>query len=205
MHRFPRRFMPGFGAAVCWLALLLAPIAALAADASDRIGVPGPIRFGDTDFVLQWVSNPSPELYKQEYVPAGQRVERYDSMLLIDVRPFGADLAQTARAMIEQIEARKASDPVANVEVLVNEAGDEVLLDFLLSASDASGVIVEWNAYRYHRGPGGQGTTMVGISRRGYGDAARAFLVDLKTRRPQDIATLSALSRFEIRLPAPAP
>lgn len=110
---------------VCWLALLLAPVAAVAADPTDRIGVPGPIRFGDTEFALQWVSNPSPELYKQEYVPAGQRVERYDSMLLIDVRPAGADLAQTARAMIEQIEARKARDPVANVEVLVNEAGDE--------------------------------------------------------------------------------
>lgn len=190
---------------VCWLALLLAPIAALAADAADRIGVPGPIRFGDTEFALQWVSNPSPELYKQEYVPAGQRVERYDSMLMLDVRPLGADLAQTARAMIEQIEARKTTDPVANFEVLVNEAGDEVLLDFLLSAPDASGVIVEWNAYRYRRGPGGQGTTMVGISRRGYGDAARGFLVDLKTRRAQDIATLSALPRFEIRLPAPAP
>ena len=113
---------------VCWLALLLAPIAAVAADAADRIGVPGPIRFGDTEFALQWVSNPSPELYKQEYVPAGQRVERYDSMLMIDVRPLGADLAQTARAMIEQIEARKATDPVANFEGLVNEAGDEVLL-----------------------------------------------------------------------------
>ena len=46
---------------------------------------------------------------------------------------------------------------------------------------------------------------MVGISRRGYGDAARGFLVDLKTRRAQDIATLSALPRFEIRLPARAP
>lgn len=117
---------------VCWLALLLAAVAAVAADPTDRIGVPGPIRFADTEFALQWVSNPSPELYKQEYVPAGQRVECCDSMLLIDVRPVGADLAQTARAMIEQIEARKARDPVANVEVLVDEAGDEVLLDFLL-------------------------------------------------------------------------
>ena len=195
--------MPRFGATVCWLALLLAPITAVAAVATDRIGIPGPVRFGDTKFALQRVSNPSPQLYRQEYVPAGQRVERYDSMLMIGVRLLGADLAQTARAMIEQIEARKATDPVANVEVLVNEAGDEVLLDFLLSTPDASGVIVEWNAYRYRRGPGGLGTTMVGISRRGYGDAARGFLVDPNTRRAQDIAALSALPWFEIRLPAP--
>ena len=49
--------------------------------------------------------------------------------------------------------------------------------------------------------PGGQGTTVIAISRRGYDDAARDFLVDLKTRRQQDIGTLSALQPFDITLP----
>jgi NAD(P)-dependent dehydrogenase (short-subunit alcohol dehydrogenase family) len=121
-------------------------------------------------------------------------------MVLIDVRPVGAGVVQTVRAMIEQIDARKATDPVANYDVLVNDAGDEILLDFLMSARDASGLIVEWNAYRYFPGPGGQGTTVIAISRRGYDDAARDFLVGLKTRRQQDISTLSALQPFDIRL-----
>lgn len=142
-----------------WLVMLCLSAGALAVDAVDRIGVPGPIRFGKTDFALQWTSNPPPELYKQEYVPAGQRVQRDDSMILIDVRPVGAGVAQTAAVMVEQIDGRKATDPVANVELLVNDAGDEVLLDFLISASDPSGIIVDWNAYRYVRGPDGQGTT----------------------------------------------
>ena len=201
MRRF-RKNLPEHWAIALWsLVLLCAPAAVLAADAVDRIGVPGPIRFGDTDFALQWVSSPSPELYKQEYVPAGQRVQRYDSMVLIDVRPAGAGVVQTVRAMIEMLDARKATDPVATYDVLVSEAGDEVLLDFVMSARDASGLIVEWNAYRYFPGPGGQGTTVIAISRRGYDDAARDFLVDLKTRRQQDIGTLSALRPFDIRLP----
>ncbi|MFL6585673.1 MAG: hypothetical protein ACJ8GV_02145 [Luteimonas sp.] len=200
MRRFRRDILKRWAIAVWWLVLLCAPAGVLAVDVVDRIGVPGPIRFGDTDFALQWVSTPSPELYKQEYVPAGQRVQRYDSMVLIDVRPVGAGVVQTVRAMIEQIEARKATDPVANYDVLVNDAGDEILLDFLMSARDASGLIVEWNAYRYFPGPGGQGTTVIAISRRGYDDAARDFLVDLKTRRQQDISTLSALQPFDIRL-----
>lgn len=202
MSRFDQHARRRWTMAVWGFVLLCAMSGVPAAGNEDRIGVPGPIRFGDTEFALQWTSNPSPELYKQEYVPAGQRVERYERMVMIDVRPLGGDVAQTARAMIEQINARKASDPVANFDVIVNEAGDEVLLDFVLSARDASGVIVEWNAYRYFPGPGGQGTTMVGISRRGYGDAARDFLVELKTRRPQDIDDLAALQPFDIRLPA---
>lgn len=201
MTRFNQYARRRWTAAVCGFVLLCATSGLLAADNADRIGVPGPIRFGDTDFALQWTSNPSPGLYKQEYVPAGQRVERYASMVLIDVRPLGGDVAQTARAMIGQIDARKTSDPVANFDVIVNDAGDEVLLDFVLSASDASGAIVEWNAYRYFPGPGGQGTTMLGISRRAYGDAVRDFLVELKVRRPQDIRTLSALRAFDIALP----
>lgn len=200
MTRFRKGSARHWATAGFWLVLLCAPAGVLATDAGDRIGVPGPIRFGDTEFALQWTSNPSPELYKQEYVPAGQRVQRYDSMLLIDVRPLGADVAQTVRAMVEQINARKATDPVANFDVLVNDAGDEVLLDFMLSAPDASGIVVEWNAYRYARGPDGQGTTMVGISRRGYGDAAREFIEDLKARRAQDIGTLAALRPLEIKL-----
>lgn len=201
MRHFRRDIPKRWAIAVWWLVLLCAPAGVLAVDATDRIGVPGPIRFGDTDFALQWVSTSSAELYKQEYVPAGQRVQRYDSMVLIDVRPVGAGVVQTVRAMIEQIDARKATDPVANYDVLVNEAGDEILLDFVMSARDASGLIVEWNAYRYFPGPGGQGTTVIAISRRGYDDAARDFLVDLKTRRQQDISTLSALQPFDIKLP----
>lgn len=201
MIRFDPHARRRWTMAVWGCVLLCAASGVLAAGNEERIGVPGPIRFGDTEFALQWTSNPSPELYKQEYVPAGQRVERYESMLLVDVRPLGGDVAQAAGAMIEQIKARKASDPVANFDVIVNEAGDEVLLDFVLSARDASGVIVEWNAYRYVPGPGGQGTTMVGISRRAYGEAVRDFLVGLKTRRLQDIDELAALQPFDIRLP----
>lgn len=202
MRRFDQHARRRWIMAVWGCILLCATFGVLAAGKEDRIGVPGPIGFGDTEFVLQWSSNPSPELYKQEYVPAGQRVERYESMVLIDVRPLGAGVAEAVRAMIEQINVRKASDPVVNFDVIVNEAGDEVLLDFVMSSSDASGVIVEWNAYRYAPGPGGQGTTMVGISRRGYDEAARDFLVELKTRRAQDIRILSALQPFDIELPA---
>jgi hypothetical protein len=172
------------------------PVAAAASEpVVERLGVPGPIRFGDTNFALSWSSNPSPELFKQEYLPADQDPERYDAMVMLDLRPDGANAGQMAAGMIEQLKARKASDPVTNFDLLINEQSGEVLLDFLISTPDPKdGLLVEWSAYRYVTEADGTGTRMLGISRRAYGDVAvRAFLAALKDQRPRDIATLAKL------------
>jgi hypothetical protein len=182
------------------------PLAVSAAEpVVERLDVPGPIRFGDTDFALSWSSNPSPELFKQEYLPAGQDPERYDSMVMLDLRPNGANAAQMAAGMIEQLKARKASDPIANYDLLANTESGEVLLDFLISAPDPKdGLLVEWNAYRYVTEADGTGTRMLGISRRAYGDVAvRAFLVALKETRPRDIAALAKLPLPDVKRSAP--
>ncbi len=171
---------------------------------ADRIGVPGPIRFAGRAYALAWSSNPSPQVFKQEYVPAGQQVETYTDMLLIDLRPGTAGARDAAAAMARSLEQRKATDPVANFELLEDKAGKEILLDFLLSARDAKGeVIVEWNAYRYRDTADGRGSVMFGISRRAYGDAqARAFLVGLKTQRLRDRDALTALE-FPVKASEP--
>lgn len=170
----------------------------------ERLGVPGPIRFGQTEFELAWSSNPSPELFKQEYLPAGQNAERYQSMLMLDVRPTGANAAQMAAGMVEQLNARKATDPVVNYDLLLKPDGSEALLDFVLSAADpASGMLVEWNAYRYMTGADG-GTVMLGISRRAYGDTeVRALVGALKESRARDIAELSQMQVPQARPSAP--
>jgi hypothetical protein len=183
----------------------LPPAAAAAEPVVERLGVPGPIRFGDTDFALSWSSNPSPELFKQEYLPAGQDPEHYDAMVMLDLRPDGANAGQMAAGMIEQLKARKASDPVTHYDLLINEHSGEVLLDFLISAPDPKdGLLVEWNAYRYVTEADGTGTRMLGISRRAYGDAAvRAFLVALKDARPRDITTLGKLPLPDVKRSVP--
>lgn len=183
-------------------AALDTPAAQKATAAVDRIGVPGPIRFDGRDFALAWSSNPGPSLYKQEYLPAGQVPESFTEMILIDVRPATANAAATVAAMAEGFKQRKASDPVTNYEVLRSGKGDEYILDFVIAAPhDKAGVVVEWNAYRYRDTPDGNGTIMVGISRRGYGDAAvRALLTGLKDSRPRDIQAIAALV-VPVRMP----
>jgi hypothetical protein len=162
--------------------------------ADERIGIPGPIRFGSQSFALAWTSHPAPDQYKQEYLPAGESVDHYSSMLMIDLTTSAATGKAMARKMIESLEARKASDPVVNYQVITNPANGELILDFVLSASGADGKdIIEWSAYRYSSQ--GKGVRMVGISRRAYGNQVDPFLrKELSALRTRDIAALSALT-----------
>jgi hypothetical protein len=165
--------------------------------------VPGPIRFGTKSFALAWTSRPVPTQYKQEYLPAGETVDRYSSMLMIDVTTSATTAKALAGKMIESLKARKATDPMVNYDVISNPATGELILDFVLSATGADGKdIVEWNAYRYSSQ--GKGVRMVGISRRAYGAKVDPFLRnELGKLRTRDIATLSALALPPVRVRTP--
>jgi hypothetical protein len=170
---------------------------------NERIGIAGPIPFGGVPFKLAWTSHPSPQYYKQEYLPAGQSVDRYNSMLMIDLIVSGTTVAQSARTMIQNLQVRKATDPVVNYDVITNHATGDMILDFVMSATGADGKeILEWNAYRYSKQ--GSGVRMVGISRRVYGDDVAPFLQNqLGAVRKRDIDALSKLVLPAIRVAAP--
>ncbi|WP_411034130.1 hypothetical protein [Shinella sp. BYT-45] len=175
------------------------------AQATDRLGVPGPIDFEGEAYVLAWSSQPSANYIKQEYLPAGQSAERYEQMILVETATGGVAVMDAVRAQVNMLNQRKATDPLVNMEVIQNEAAGEALLDFIVSSKDKDGqYIVEWNAYRYARysdAGGNKGVMLFGISRRAYGnDAAKALLTQLKGLRPGRIKALTQVS-----LPRPAP
>ncbi|HZF97091.1 MAG TPA: hypothetical protein VEY92_02400, partial [Pseudoxanthomonas sp.] len=101
---------------------------------------------------------------------------------------------------VESLKAREGSDPMVNHEVIVNGAGDMILLDFLMSAPGADGrLVVEWNAYRYEPYAGGSMVTT--ISRRAYGEEVDNFLRNrLRSLRTADVATLSAMPSLEAKI-----
>jgi hypothetical protein len=179
--------LPRLAVTMIATAALLAP--ALGQD--DALGIPGPIVFEDTAFELVWTSHPTETYYKQEYLPAGEAVESYSQMFMVDVLVEGATPESAAADMIAGLEQRKASDPVVNYDMIGNEATGELILDFLLSDASTGTVIVEWNAYRYV--PFGDGLALFAISRRGYDDDASAFigrLADWRTSSIQSLATM---------------
>ncbi|MBJ3784149.1 hypothetical protein [Devosia sediminis] len=166
---------------------ILGLVSPLAQD--DAIGIPGPIEFEGVSFDLVWTSHPTDTDYKQEYLPAGQAVEAYQQMFMIDLMTDGPTPDVAANAMVQSLEQRRANDPVVNFEVIRNTGTGEVILDFVLSSDDGEMLIVEWNAYRYV--PTDSGLAMFGISRRGYDDEVTDFLTNLKSMRQPAIEALA--------------
>ncbi len=106
-----------------WVSVLLSMAVSVSAqDVVDRLKVPGPIGFSGETFRLAWTSNPSDRLYKQEYLPAGQTLERYESMLMLDLTFDGATPRQKAcisgvgRACTSRVSIRARSQAVRVVQ-----------------------------------------------------------------------------------------
>lgn len=178
------------------LAIAFAVLATVSPSASwaqdDALGVPGPIAFEETAFSLAWTSNPSATYYKQEYLPAGDTLEAYSQMFIVEVLAEGATPESAAAGMIAALDERRAGDPVVNYDMIANEATGELILDFLLSDASGGVVVVEWNAYRYV--PYGEdGVALYAISRRGYDDDASPFIGRLSVWRQASINALAAM------------
>ena len=168
---------------------------AQADEAVDRLAVPGPIEFSGATYSLSWSSHPSPEYYKQEYLPAGEDADTFLHMVLIDAITRGTTVERAAAVQEDMLDKRKATDPYVHFAEFRNESTGEILLDFILSAKTAGGgLIVEWNAYRYAPLSGKDGETGVllfGISRRAYDDGVTDFLSALKASRMEEITSLA--------------
>jgi len=179
--------------------LTLMTIAALSGPAlaqEDAVGVPGPIVYDGETFALAWTSNPMEDFYKQEYVPAGQTVEAYEQMFMVDVFFGGQTVEDAAATVIDSLKQRQETDPVVNFAMIENEETGELIVDFLLSDSSTETLIVEWNAYRYV--PVDGGIAMFGISRRGYDDGAGDLLIALKDWRMDAIQALAGMDLPEV-------
>jgi hypothetical protein len=174
---------------------LFSVLPAQAQDATDYLGVPGPITIGGTDYMLSWSSNPSEGYFKQEYLPEGAVPEGYESMVMVEFLASDMPLTDVISAQMQMINARKATDPVANAALLQNGETGEFVLDFLLSAKDENGeFILEWNGYRYAEAEfdGESGSILFAISERAYGnDAAEAFLGNLREFKAKRILDLT--------------
>lgn len=192
MPDFDAKPRPSRRAAIAAVALLCLTDPARAAEPVDRLRIPGPLLFDGKSYALAWSARPSPGYYKQEYLPAGQVLASYSSMLLIEVVESGATVDSALAAQVRMLNARKGSDPLVNLSIIQNKQSGEAILDFILGGRTSEGTaIAEWNAYRYapHKRPDGRtGVMLFAISHRAYGnDEIRNFLGRLKTFRPGEI------------------
>jgi hypothetical protein len=102
------------------------------------------ILFEKEVYTLVW-SHSNNGYYKQEYIRAKDKLDKFNKMITIDVLITNLSPKDVIAKKIREIEARKGKDPVANYQIIENEQAEEFLLDFVMS----EGNLYEWNAYRY--------------------------------------------------------
>ena len=155
-------------------------------DPIDRIGVKGPITFDDVSYNLAWSDHPHEKYYVQEYLPAGETVERFNQMLTIHLFDQSVKPKNGVNQKVAELNERKKSDPVCNYAVMESPDGKDFLLDFLLSDSkDGRLRIVEFNAYKYKQIEIGDRKALLvfAYSKRAYDDEIEPFLKGLKEER----------------------
>lgn len=160
----------------------------------DYLHVSGPLEFNKEAFRLTWSSHPSATYYKQEYLPAGQTSNKYNSMLLLEVATGNFVLVDLVKSKTNELDNRKRTDPTTNYAVIQNPTTGDQLIDFVVSQGSGTSSVVEYNVYRYvtlKEPAGAKGVLLIGFSKRAYGDAGTAFLQQIKKDRPQYITAMA--------------
>jgi hypothetical protein len=165
----------------------------------EYLGVSEQISFDNTSYHLVWTSHPADNYYKQEYIVKGDTVEKFKSLIMLEIITGKTKLKEVVATKIAELKKMKASNPVVNYEIF--EKNGEVMLDFLVSENTPDGKylsIVERNVYRYKSvvdKNGQKGILLFGVSERAYGDDIDNFFPNLKAHR---LDLISLVGEFEI-------
>jgi len=171
------------------------------ATVKDYFGIPGPLQFGKASYFLSWSAHPANNYFKQEYLPANEKPDTYSNMMMIEVATGAIALGDIVKTKLNELEQRKKTDPLCNYQLIQNPKTGEYLLDFIMSVSaGGTTTIAEWNVYRYTKLPDQKGILLFACSKRSYGAAIPSFLRLLKTKRANDVNTLSACSLPAIKI-----
>ena len=168
-------------------------------DPEDRIGVPGPLTFNKTTFNISWTDKPTDTYYIQEYLPAGENIEKFHQMLTLHLNDRDIELKDVVKQKVDELNNRKKTDPTCNFRVNENPGAKEFMLDFILGESHGDKMtIVEFNIYRYKQvdlDDKKKGILVYAYSKRAYSDEITPFYKKLKNERTD---LLNAMINSEI-------
>ncbi len=166
---------------------LFLSLSSMAQNPIDRLGVKGNLEFNKTDYKLSWSAKPNDNYLIQEYLPKGENSEHFNQMLTIHLFITDISTEGAVNQKINELTARKNTDPICNYQVTKSPDGKEYLIDFLLGESkDDKMTVVEFNLYRYKQieiPNKGKALIVYAYSKRGYGDDITPFFQTLENYR----------------------
>jgi hypothetical protein len=149
----------------------------------DYLHVPGPIKINQKVYSLTWSSHPNENYYKQEYLGPNEKIEEYNTLVMIDYFKGNFELKDVIDQKVTELENLKKSNPIVKYKTYENNG--EYILDFLITENSKDGkeiLIAERNIYRYKliSNDKNKGVLLFGVSERGYKDNMEKFFNNLK-------------------------
>ncbi|RBL92374.1 hypothetical protein [Chitinophaga flava] len=170
---------------------------------NDYLNIPGPLHLNNASYSLVWSSHPNNNYYKQEYLTAGDNLEKFKSLVTVDFLKGDFQPQDLVNQKVEELKKMKAVNPVVNYNIY--EKDNQYILDFLVSQNAADGnsiLIVERNVYRYQSVSNGntKGVLLLAASQRAYGKEVEAFLKKLKTDKQKLVEAVAAYKLPELNV-----
>lgn len=147
------------------------------------------LQFQGTTFELAFAqANQSEAL--NEYIPAGETLEQWKTMLAVRTYAGRRDYQQLAGGIIKVL---KEKNPLARAALHTSADGKRSMVDFVTWDLDQE--ITEFNIFIYQLGPDGNSVLSHQFAERVYGkDEGMEFLRELKERRMKLLAAIGEFS-----------
>lgn len=165
---------------------------AKAQDIPDLISIPGPIELDGTEYFLSWSKPMSKTLYRQQYLPADEKIEDFTQLLDFSYFTKEIEMELAVRQKVEEIQDRERTDKYANVNVIESPDGKEFIVDYFISENPAKGnSFIEYNVYRFKTigSENGKSFLILSFAKRIYGDL-KSSAKSLKKQREHIISTI---------------
>jgi hypothetical protein len=182
--------------------VILFLVSALSLNAQDKVNdylsIPGPIKIDNKIYNLAWSSHPNENYYKQEYLGKSEKIEKYNSLIMIDFVKGDFKIEDVIDQKVSELEKIKQSNPIVNYKTYENNG--EYILDFILTENSKDGeviLIAERNVYRYRLIADGKnkGVLLFGVSERGYKENIENFFTNLKDNSSK---LIEAVGNYEL-------
>jgi hypothetical protein len=183
--------------------LTMATIAQNNSNPVDRLGIKGPVNFDNKVYNLSWSAHPAGNYYKQEYIPAGEAMDQFKSMVMVEAATGAITAKDAMEAKVTELKTLRNGNPFISYETFYIAEKEEYILDFVITQNtpdNKSATIAERNIYRYKSLPGKNGVMLFAISVRSYGADTKNFLSNIKTGRNILVDKVKAYSLPELKI-----
>lgn len=129
-----------------------AATATIPTDVIDRLNIPGPLNFRESEYFLIWSKQNSPTWAQQQYILRDDDFKNYKELINISYFDKEIDIETAVKQKVEYVEKRKerSQDKYSFVNVTESPDGKEIVVDYLVTVVPKEGEsYAEYNLDRF--------------------------------------------------------